>query len=115
MSGRSVLEKTYSDVCTVYSAYDETHRNITRQKRVALYEAVPCALSHRQSNPADQSESEKIVSYTHKLFINPEMIVFSGCEITVERYGRKYHFTAVGEPFVYETHQEILLSAKQRA
>jgi hypothetical protein len=80
-----------------------------------IHGGVPCALSQMVLKPTTQTESQNTIDYEAKLFISPDIEVKPGCEIEVFRLGRVTLFKSTGEPFVYASHQEILLKRHQRA
>ncbi|MBE6787762.1 MAG: ABC transporter ATP-binding protein, partial [Ruminococcaceae bacterium] len=48
------------------------------------------------------------------LFIAPELEIKQGDVVEVTHFGRTHKYIA-GEPFVYSTHQEILLDREENA
>jgi len=57
----------------------------------------------------DNSEVSNTIKYEPVLFINPDIKIKPGSIIEVTQYGATRKFIRSGEPFIYETHQEIVL------
>lgn len=113
---RKIMEKTYMDRVTIsrYGDY-ETNWGETKQGLIPVHKDVPCRISQTGLARNGQTEAENQIDYDAKLFIAPEIEILQGDELEVTRNGRKYHFTA-GEPFPpYLTHQEVMLTRKDRA
>lgn len=112
---RRALEKTYGNRCDIYGLKKESVGALTKNVKTKLYENIPCALSQKELKTTDQTASQNKVAYDAKLFISPDIDITPGCELEVARLGRRYLFESAGEPFIYETHQEVLLKMHKRA
>ncbi len=112
---RRAIENTYTDTCTVTSFIKVTENGMTKNKPAILYEGTPCALSQKTNRYTKQTDTVNHIVYDAKLFIAPELDIPAGCEITVTRYERVFKYVSTGEPFVYATHQEIMLLRKDKA
>ncbi len=112
---RKAIETTYTDTCTVSAFGKATEHGMTRNKPAVLYEGTPCALSQKTNRYTKQTDTVNHIIYDAKLFIAPELEIPAGCEVTVTRYKRVFKYVSAGEPFVYATHQEIMLLRKDKA
>lgn len=111
------IEQTYFDTCTINRMSNVLQTNGSyKQQRTPVYTNISCALS-LGSRPAINSITEKmynreeVLNQIHsqdKLFLNPSYIVQQGDEVVVSRNGRT--ITAqLGQPFVYDSHQQVVL------
>lgn len=111
------IELTYFDTCTIKRMVNVQQPNGSyKQERQTIYSNISCALSIG-SRPAintitdkmyDREEALNQVHSQDKLFLNPSYIVQQGDEVVVSRNGRT--ITAqLGNPFVYDSHQQITL------
>lgn len=111
------IELTYFDTCTIKRMGNVLQANGSyKQARQTIYSNVSCALSIG-SRPAINTITDKmynredVLNQIHtqdKLFLNPSYIIQQGDEVTVTRNGRTITAQA-GQPFVYDTHQQITL------
>ena len=115
MNMRRAIEKTYDATCNIYIMKKTKEKGITKQEPFLIAENVKCALSQRQLSASNQTRSVSYVDYEHKLFLPPNINVEAGGNIEVTRFGRTYYFKSVGEPFIYDSHQEVIVSYTQRA
>lgn len=74
---------------------------------VVKHEDVPCRLSTPTLNNATQSETNQI-QYDVKLFLSSSFDVLAGDIFIVDGV----EFESAKEPFVYVSHQEVLLNRK---
>jgi hypothetical protein len=111
------IEQTYFDTCTISRMGNVVQTNGSlKQQRVPVYTNIKCALSIG-SRPAVNTITDKmynrddVLNQIHsqdKLFLNPSYIVQQGDEVVVSRNGRT--ITAqLGNPFVYDSHQQVTL------
>ena len=114
-TARAAIERTYADTCDIFKS-EEVDGIIQKEVRHKAFEGVKCALSQRGLRPTAQTETTNNIRYDAKLFIAPEYEISAGCEIwAYAQQGRKLAFITSGEPFIYATHQEILLLRKDKA
>lgn len=112
---KKIIESTYTDTCDIYNFEKVLNGSITTNKKVIAYENIKCALSQQSQKPTEQTESQNKVEYIAKLFIAPDIRIKAGSQIDVNHLGYKISFEQTGEPFIYVTHQEILLKRNTRA
>ena len=112
---RKAIEKTYINTCNIYSFKKVQEGSITKLAKVLDYENIKCALSQESLKTAENNQSHSKIDYDAKLFISPEIKLLAGSEIEIAGFGKTQAFKYVGEPFVYETHQEVLLKREEKA
>lgn len=112
---KEAIEKTYIGSCSISSSVKKIEEGQTKISFECICENQPCALSQKQLNSAEQTDINAKVDYTAKLFIAPEIVIQPGSKIIVVQEGRTYNFKASGKPFVYGTHQEIMLQEESNA
>jgi hypothetical protein len=112
---RAALSKMYSDVVSV-KRYSESVSAIGRTSidEVVVYSNIPCRLSKKSPSANMQTESSNTLDDSAMLYLDKQYIIRQGDELYLTHIGRSYHFQA-GEPFVYESHQEIVISRKDYA
>ena len=115
LSERKAIEKTYTDICTVYAFVKNKDKSITKTGKALLFENMQCALSQKNMKPTNQGSMTNTISYDAKLFLAPEVNIKPGSHIEIKRLSRLYNFISTGEAFVYETHQEIMLQRSDKA
>ncbi|WP_273483619.1 ABC transporter ATP-binding protein [Desulforamulus ruminis] len=114
---RRALEKLYEDRVTV-SRYVKGKKPsgetaLTLQP-VHEHENIPCRLSQKALAVNGQTEAQNNIRYETKLFLAPEIEIRQGDVLAMTRAGKPWTYTA-GEPFLYPTHQEILLQREDKA
>lgn len=116
---RKAIESTYKGTCNVYEygkyTDPETEEMIVDLSPNPIHENIPCKLSKKTINPTNQTEMANTIQYSPVLFINPDITIKPGSRIIVTQNGVTREFEQSGEPFVYETHQEIVLQRTDRA
>lgn len=112
---KRILESTYQDYCNIYNFEKVLNGSITSNERIVAYENIKCSLSQKDLKTTEQSKSENKIDYDSKLFISNDIEIKAGAEIEVNHCGKKYIFNQTGEPFIYCTHQEVLLKYKGKA
>lgn len=109
---RAALERLYDGLVTFYE-YQKTkdeESGITGHKEVAVLENQPCRLSFSTVSNTDQSESAAAVTQVIRLFLSPDVTIKPGSKATVTQAGVTAEYKCSGEPAVYFTHQEIVLT-----
>lgn len=107
---REVIERTYTDTCTVYEKTKYIKSNKTTSfKETVKYEALPCRLSFQSKSAAIITNTVSDISQSVRLFVSPEAVINPGSKITVTHDGRTTVYCMSGFPCVYSTHQEITL------
>ncbi|MDN4069260.1 ABC transporter ATP-binding protein [Paenibacillus vini] len=110
------LERTYTDRVIVKRMDKVKVNGETKQQLITVYDQQPCRLSQKVLGANGQTETVNKITYDTKLFIAPELEIKQGDTLKVTRGrntttgweaiapGREYK---AGEPFIYESHQEI--------
>lgn len=110
---RKAIERQYKGLCTIYEYTEiedpDTGETIVSPEPLPVHENIPCKLSKKAIGSVDNSEVSNTIKYEPVLFINPDIKIKPGSIIEVTQYGVTRKFIRSGEPFVYETHQEIVL------
>ena len=110
---RKAIESQYKGLCTIYEYIEiedpDTGETIVSLEPVPVYKNIPCKLSKKTISAADGGEVANIIKYEPVLFINPDIEVKAGSNIEITQHGVTREFKRSGEPFVYNTHQEIVL------
>ena len=111
---RKSVESLYDSTALIYTFAsvrdEETGQMITDTSTVC--EQQPCRVSLKTDNSAIDMELYKDKKQIIKLFLAPEIVVPVGstAEITKDNVTKKYKNS--GEPFVYDTHQEIIFETE---
>lgn len=111
---RKMLEKTYYDTVNVYKNIKVKENGKTKHSRELVYENQKCAISKNNLATNNQSDSVNNINYTVTLFIAPEVEIKQGYLLEVKHMGQTQKYVA-GEPFIYVTHQEVILLREDRA
>lgn len=114
MLERKMLERTYYDTVNIYRNVKIKKDGETKHSRELIYENQKCAISKNSLPANNQSDSVNHINYTVTLFIAPEVKIKQGDLLEIIHMGGENKYIA-GEPFVYVTHQEIILEREDRA
>lgn len=111
------IELTYFDTCEVWRMADvEQPNGSIKQQRTRIYTNIPCGFS-QGSSPSVNSITEgrfkkeddvNKVQTKDKLFLNPSYLIQQGDKIVITHYGRTLNTTA-GFPFIYDSHQVLVV------
>jgi len=111
-----ILQKMWTDICTVSILEDCLAENHSTQKRErVLYLGIPCKLSFYNSmsaNPDSRKNKTDVAFQTKqmvKLFLSIDYHIPNGSRIEVTRNDRTMLYGFSSEPEVFTNHQEILL------
>lgn len=116
---RKAIERLYDCTCSIktYGKYKDpvTKETKTGINPVAKYENQSCKVSKQSLSKNTQTDTVNKVVYELKLFIAPELNIKQGDEIEVtNQFGIITKYKA-GEGFLYNTHQEVILSKEGKA
>lgn len=116
---RKAIESLYKGTCNIYEygkyTDPETEETIVGLNPNPIHENVPCKLSKKVITSTNQTVIASTIQYSPVLFISPDIIIKPGSKIIVTQNGVTREFEQSGEPFVYETHQEIVLKRADTA
>ncbi|MEG2596972.1 MAG: hypothetical protein RR977_00980 [Oscillospiraceae bacterium] len=115
MSEQMALEDTYDSTMSVYERRFVTREAKQVEEEILVYQDFPCAISRVRAGSlkANQPVSQSLLGelkYENKIFTAPHLTIKAGSRITVTQYGKTISFVSCGEPLLYLTHQEILVS-----
>lgn len=110
---RKAIESAYKGLCTIYEYIEiedpDTGETIVSPEPIPTHENIPCKLSKKTISAADGGEIANTIKYEPVLFINPDIEIKAGSKIVITQHGATREYKRSGEPFVYDTHQEIVL------
>lgn len=112
---RKAIESTYTGLCTIVEYQEVVVDYETRTEEVIVLESQPCKLSKKAISSASQAEVASTVAYAPLLFIAPEVEIKPGSIIIISQNGVTRKYERSGEPFIYETHQELTLQRVDKA
>ena len=114
MTDIEILESTYFDKCTIKRKEKMKNPNtgVTETVEKIICENVKCALSKNDVQSMQVDGIGKL-SYSHTLFLNPNVDVQEGDTVEVVSIGKLSIYLA-SKPFYYSSHSETLLSYKER-
>ncbi|MBO5030747.1 MAG: hypothetical protein J6C19_14415 [Lachnospiraceae bacterium] len=113
---RKALEQLYTGRCTVYEYKNVTNEvtKITTKKEAEVLSDIPCRLSHSNIQTTNDNTGAAERSISTKLFLSPEIQIRPGSKIAVMQNNQLKFYASSGEPAVYPTHQEIMLTLFER-
>lgn len=121
MDVRSIFAKATKAVESMYDKRAEVKRYVDYvkpngadgQRWEVVHEDVPCRLSSTTLNNTAQGEAN-VIQYDVKLFLSADFEVLAGDVISVfdPESSRVELFESAKEPFIYVSHQEVLLVRK---
>lgn len=111
LKAKSAVERLYDRTATIqrYEAYQKPN-GADGMQWVTKHENVPCRLGMQTLNNTAQDDVNSI-QYDVKVFLSSDINVQAGDVFVID--GVRYE--SAKEPFVYVTHQEVLLTRKDYA
>ena len=115
MTDIEILESTYFDKCTIKrkEKIKNPDTGVTETVEKIICENVKCALSKNDVQSMQVDGIGKL-SYSHTLFLNPNVDVQEGDTVEVTSMGIKSIYLS-SKPFYYSSHSQTLLTYKDRA
>ena len=115
MTDIEILESTYFDKCTIKrkEKIKNSNTGVTETVEKIICENVKCALSKNDVQSMQVDGIGKL-SYSHTLFLNPNVDVQEGDTVEVTSIGIKSIYLS-SKPFIYPSHSQTLLTYKDRA
>ena len=110
VKARKAIESLYDGKCTITE-----HQKVQKENKstgfqdVIVQKEIPCRLSFKTVNNANQTETAASIVQITKVFLAPEIQVKPGSKLTITQHGVTTDYTSSGEPAFYSTHQEIVL------
>ena len=114
MTDIEILESTYFDKCTIKrkEKMKNPSTGVTETVEKIICENVKCALSKNDVQSMQVDGIGKL-SYSHTLFLNPNVDVQEGDTVEVISIGKLSIYLA-SKPFYYSSHSQTLLTSKER-
>ena len=114
MTDIEILESTYFDRCTIKrkEKIKNTNTGVTETVEKTIYENVKCALSKNDVQSMQVDGIGKL-SYSHLLFLNPNINLQEGDIVEVASMGKISIYLA-SKPFIYPSHSQTLLTTSER-
>lgn len=113
MNARKAIESLlYIGTCDISETRDvfDPVTKRTDKSWVTVVTGERCRLSFSSVTSADNTSTVANVAQTVKLFIKPELVIKAGSKVTVTQNNRVTEYVASGEPAVYDSHQEVVLT-----
>lgn len=111
-----ILEMTYFDKATIYGQTEYKKLNgATAFKQGIKAENIKCAVSKKDINNVNQTDTTNNIEYNLVMFCPPDTPIIAGDDVEVtfpNELKRKYE---AGECFLYESHLEVPLLRKDKA
>lgn len=110
VKARKAIESLYDGKCTITE-----HQKVQKENKstgfqdVIVQEEIPCRLSFKTVNNANQTETAASIVQITKVFLAPEIQVKPGSKLTITQNGVTTDYKSSGGPAFYSTHQEIVL------
>ncbi|RKD22552.1 hypothetical protein BEP19_09835 [Ammoniphilus oxalaticus] len=112
---RSIMEKATKAVEFMYDRKATIIRHMEYEKPsratgvdwVPVHEDIPCRLSNPNLNNTLQGDAN-VIQYDTKMFLSSDYEILAGDRVVVDSVS----YESAKEPFVYVSHQEVLLLRK---
>ncbi|WP_097026172.1 hypothetical protein [Clostridium peptidivorans] len=114
---RKAIESLYDCTCNISGGMEKIKDPVTKETKLVpkiKYSDVHCRVSKQNLSKNNQTDTVNQVAYELKLFIAPELEIHQGDIIEVTRFGVTTKYIA-GEGFIYNTHQEVIISKEDKA
>ncbi len=115
---KRVLDKFYTDRCTVVEVCPVTTDGLTRFYEKTVYENIPCKISVKAflfgENAAGEGNNLSKVSKKAKLFLPPEYTILPGSRVEIYSKGRKSVYGKSGEMNYYFSHNEVMVEIEKK-
>lgn len=111
------LASLYSSSCDIYSFKTSINpeTSISSQSLELIYQNIPCRLSYLSSSSTTSSSSIKKKDFTYsnynpiKLFLQNDLLIDAGSIFYITNFSKTKVYKASSEPFIYSSHQEVIL------
>lgn len=105
----------FTDRATVYGRLKvrDAETGITSTEDTVLYAEIPCRLSYKTGQAANDGKSADGLSQQIRLFVAPYIDIPAGSVIAVTRQGTETRYKNSGEQVIYATHREINLELER--
>ena len=110
VKARKAIESLYDGRCTITEHQKVKKENMsTGFQDVVVHENIPCRMSFKTINNANQTDTTASIVQVTKVFLAPEIQVRAGSKLTITQNGVTTDYKSSGEPAFYSTHQEIII------
>ena len=107
---KEAIMSMWTGLCSVFEFKEITDKyGKTRHKLIKISENIPCRLSFKNINSAEQTEMQAKTSQIIKLFVAPEVYIPPGSIIGVTQNNITRKYKNSGVSALYTNHQEIIL------
>lgn len=113
---RKAIESMYDCLATIieYRAIKDDKTKLTSMQEVTVYEEQPCRISIESIVNVEETKTTAKLTQKVKLFLAPEPEIKPNSKIVIKKNQKSAVYTNSSAPNVYDTHQEIMLSAFER-
>lgn len=118
MKEAKILEKTYKDKLTVFrqESYINKETGESKEREIALYKDIPCALSQSKSNIPKREEQSSLSSNEYMIYTAPEVMLFDNDHVLITTAAGLVYDGLSGRTFIYpESHGETKLIVEKTA
>lgn len=115
-TARRIIEHMYDCTATIIECrqVQDEKTKLTSLEEVTVYENQPCKISVESIMSVEETEAVAKLSQKVKLFIAPELDIKPHSKINITKDGKSVTYANSGVPGIYDTHQEIMLTAFER-
>lgn len=111
---KRAIESLYTATATIYTTtYTKNSHGVQEKSRQPAYEDIPCRLSYDRKVANDQDTTGTIVQDI-TMFCDPSYDIPPGSKIVIAQNGRERTYKCSGQAAVYESHQEVELTAYRK-
>jgi hypothetical protein len=116
MTDVEALEMTYLDLFSLFRKEKVKNEDtgITETVEVEIYSNKKCALSKNNLTNIMQSDGVGNLSESYTFFTNPMLEIKPGDKLVIKSLSGTDSFLVSSKPFKYNSHQELILSYKDR-
>ena len=114
MKEADILATTYFDTCTIKRAVKVKDGAITREEMLAVYSAIPCAVSSNSGSANGKNDEYQPIEYEDLLYTRPDVEVRAGDRVEAVVGGESCIYEA-GQGRRYSSHRQTPLKRKGRA
>ena len=116
MTDIEILESTYFDRFSLFRKEKRKNPNtgITETVEVEVYTQQKCALSKNKITDMLNVDGVGNVAESYNFFTNPNFKLKIGDRLVISSLSGENSFKIASKPFKYPSHQELILSYKDR-
>lgn len=111
---KSALEQLHTGTATVYGiTYSTGEHGAEVAEEAPVFEDIPCRLSYDRKVSNDEDTYGRIIQDI-TMFCDPSYTIAPGSRIVITQNGVSREYRSASQAAVYESHQEIELTAFRR-